>query len=288
MTADRPQLAQSTLLAHPSVLNAARTTLPEGDGPPVAGAVRQVREADGLEPILRLAAAWQRIDEGAIRQTQQGTYFKRDRERLEDDLVLAGPIADAIEPLPDMPLLWVAMARAVGLVVAEAGTDRLVAADPEFWGDNAVHLPQMVATRWLALRDWHEQLGMRQRGRAERPEHPVPPRPGPALARHPRRDRLGGARRPRRALDEPRPRLGPPAALGRRRRSEAPAGRDVLAAILLGPAYQLGLVRTAEEARRAAGSSSSPRWAGTPWRSGRRRRPGRRSTTSSWRSPTSR
>ena len=63
-----------------------------------------------------------------------------------------------------MALLWIALARGVGLVVPEEGSDRLIAARPDFWGENAVHLPQMIATRWLALRDWHEQAGMRQEG----------------------------------------------------------------------------------------------------------------------------
>ncbi len=296
-----PQRFQTTLLAHPSGLNAARTVLPEPrrrvevEPEPVpelepaveseadpeftaaepvdladatepvelpeptpppepvyedllaeAGPVRQVRESDGLEPILRLAAAWQRIDEGAIRQTQQGTYFKRDRERLEDDLVLAGPIADAIEPLPDMPLLWVAMARAVGLVLAEPGTDRLVAADPDFWSDNAVHLPQMVATRWLALRDWHEQLGMRQDAGPN--DLSIPFLRAPALLWLATRAEAAWV-----ALDDlaglwdqlapgwDRPLLADSGPL------QAPRGVAVLGAILLGPAYQLGLIRTAEE-----------------------------------------
>src|SRR6185437_10583151 len=30
--------------------------------------------------------------------------------------------------------------------------------------EHAIHLPQMVATRWLGLRSWHEQGGMRQDG----------------------------------------------------------------------------------------------------------------------------
>ena len=308
-----PQRFQTTLLAHPSGLNAARTVLPlarrqvevepepepepepvpetvldpdpapdaeplsdepvletaaaepvepiepiepiESPPPPEpvyeellaeAEAVRQIRESDGLEPILRLAAAWQRIDEGAIRQTQQGTYFKRDRERLEDDLVLAGPIADAIEPLPDMPLLWVAMARAVGLVLAETGTDRLVAAAADFWGDNAVHLPQMVATRWLALRDWHEQLGMRQEAGPN--DLSIPFLRAPALLWLATREESAWV-----ALDDlaalwdnlapgwDRPLLSDSGPL------QTPRGVEVLAAILLGPAYQLGLVRTAEE-----------------------------------------
>ncbi len=241
-----PQLALTTLNAHPSVLNAARTVLPEGEPPPQAGDVRQAREADGLEPILRLAAVWQRIEEGPIRQTQQGTFFKRDRERLEDDPVLAGPITDALEPLPDMALLWIALARGVGLVVPEAGSDRLIAARPDFWGENAVHLPQMIATRWLALRDWHEQVGMRQEGSpvdlaipfvrasvllwlAKMPESAW-------LALSDLDEHLG-----RLAPYWDRPLLSDPV----RPRGAGPS--ETLAAIVLGPAYQIGLVRAAEE-----------------------------------------
>ncbi len=246
---DRPlgdQVVFTTLLAHPAALTAARTTLPEGDRPPEAGPVRQVRESDGLEPILRTAAVWQRIEEGPIRQTQQATFFKRDRERIEDDPVLAGPIADAQEPLPDMALLWVALARGVGLIEPEAGSDRLVAARPDFWGENAVHLPQMIATRWLALRDWHEQAGMRQEGSPV--DLAIPFLRAPALiwlAAIPEPGWLAlddlaahlDALRPgwdRTLLSDSGP-------------IRTEGGAQALAAILLGPAYQLGLVRSAEE-----------------------------------------
>jgi hypothetical protein len=240
------QLAITTLHAHPSVLNAARTVLPEGEPPPEAGPVRQVRESDGLEPVLRLAAVWQRIEEGPIRQTQQGTFFKRDRERLEDDPVLAGPITDALEPLPDMALLWIALGRGVGLVVPEGGSDRLVAAPPDFWSENAVHLPQMIATRWMALRDWHEQVGMRsENSPADLAISFVRPSILLWLARMPESawvalddlDDLLGRLEP--FWD--RPLLSDTLRLRPGERGEA------LAAILLGPAYQLGLVRAAEE-----------------------------------------
>jgi Helicase conserved C-terminal domain len=239
------QFAITTLNAHPSVLNAARTVLPEGEPPPEAGPVRQVRESDGLEPILRLAAVWQRIEEAPIRQTQQGTFFKRDRERLEDDPVLVGAITDAIEPLPDMALLWIALARSVGLVVPEMGSDRLIAATPDYWGDNAVHLPQMIATRWFALRVWHEQAGMRSE--TSPADLAIPFVRASVLlwlARMPEESWL--------ALED----------LASHLASLAPgwnhpilsavtearvSGYDTLAAILLGPAYQLGLVRSAEE-----------------------------------------
>ena len=31
-----------------------------------------------------------------------------------------------------------------------------LAAAAEFWTDNAVHLPQMIATGWLGLQSWQE------------------------------------------------------------------------------------------------------------------------------------
>ncbi len=241
-----PQLAATTLLVHPSVLNAARTILPEGEGPPEAGPVRQVREADGLEPILRLAAVWQRIEEGPIRQTQQGTFFKRDRERLEDDPVLAGPITDALEPLPDMALLWIALARGVALVVPEPGSDRLVAARPDFWGENAVHLPQMIATRWLALRDWHELAGMRQEGSPV--DLAIAFLRAPVLLRLAARPEPGWTALADLAafLDGVCPRWDRPL-LSDSGPLRTAGGVEALAAIVLGPAYQLGLVRAAEE-----------------------------------------
>src|SRR5205085_1996337 len=133
---------------------AARTVRPEGPAPRPSGPTRQVREADGLEPILRLAALWQRVAEAPLRQTQQALLYKRDRERLEDDPVLAGPIADALEPLPDMAGLWLALACAVGLVVPDPDSERAVAAEPDYWAEHAIHLPPMIATRWLRLRNW--------------------------------------------------------------------------------------------------------------------------------------
>lgn len=242
-----PNAAPAVLLAHPAAMAAARSVPPEGEMPPVVTKVRQVREADGLEPILRMAAVWQRVAEAPLRQTQHGTFFKRDRERIEDDPVVSGPVSDAFEPLPDMALLWIAMATSVGLLIEEEGTDRVVAALPGFWAENAVHLPQMVATRWLALHEWHEQGGMVAEGS---PAELALPHLRPVallwLAR------LGESEWV--ALDDladtldrlapgwhhptlPHPDPVPPAA----------DRAGVLASILLGPAYQLGLVRTAEE-----------------------------------------
>ena len=61
-----------------AAIAAARTIPPEADGPRPVKKVRQVREADGLEPILRMAVVWQRVAERRLRQTQHGTFFKGD------------------------------------------------------------------------------------------------------------------------------------------------------------------------------------------------------------------
>ena len=43
-----------------------------------------------------------------------------------------------------------------GLIELEAGGERLLAAPPEFWTENEVHFPQMIATGWLSLPEWCE------------------------------------------------------------------------------------------------------------------------------------
>ena len=62
-----------------------------------------------------------------MRQTQQGVLYKRDRDRIDLDPVLAAPIADSFVPLPDSPSFWLALARRVGLIELEAGGERLLA-----------------------------------------------------------------------------------------------------------------------------------------------------------------
>ncbi len=259
-------------LAHPEAVAASRVFSPEPPPLPPSGPARQIREADGLEPILRMAALWQRVDEAPLRQTQQGTLYKRDRERLEDDPVLAGPIADVLEPLPDMVPLWLAIARRVGLVLNEPGSDRLVAAPADYWTENAVHLPQMIALRWLMLENWHEQAGMQEEDASATLAVPFV-RPAAllwlaalpedqwialddlteSLSRLTRWD-LPTLEQVVRVIEESR---GEPPAVSdegkspprprNHSRNALDESPNLLEAMLLGPAYQLGLVRAAEE-----------------------------------------
>jgi len=144
------------LRAHPSVPQAVRVSRPDGELTPAASGIGQIRESDGLEPILRLGALWQRVGIEPLRQTGQGALYKRDLERIEEDPVLSGAISDALEPLSAMSLLWLALARRVGLIVPDSTGERLEAAGPGFWIDNALHLPQMIATNWMGLCEWQE------------------------------------------------------------------------------------------------------------------------------------
>ena len=144
------------LRVHPAVPKSIRPSHPAGLLPRAAGPVGQIREPDGLEGVIRLAALWQRIGAEPLRQTQQGVLYKRDRDRIDLDPVLSAPIADSFIPLPDSPSLWLALADRVGLIELDAESERLLAAPPEFWTENEFHLPQMIATGWLALEDWHE------------------------------------------------------------------------------------------------------------------------------------
>jgi hypothetical protein len=269
---DSPRGETATIHAHPAALAAARTVLPEEEGPTPCEAVVKPREADGLEPIIRLSALWQRVADAPLRQTQQGTLYKRDRDRLEDDPVLAGPIADALEPLPDMPSLWLVLARGVGLIESEEGSERIGAAEPSFWSDNAIHLPRSVALRWLGLKQWHEQGGMQREGATT--ELALPFVRGAVMlwlaklgenewvavedlaaflrARSPQWSAASFLELP--APDgvtpEPEPARKPKKGRPKEANTVSPEEADalVVGALLLGAGYQFGLIRVAEEA----------------------------------------
>ena len=232
---------------HPSIPGAVRTVLPVGELITTDASVVTVRQTDGLEAVLRVAAVWQRLGEAPLRRTQNGSYFKRDRERIEDDPSLVGPITDALEPLPDMAMLWVGLAEAVGLVFDETGSDRIIAASPEFWSENSFHIPQMVATRWLSIENWHELGGSRN--------ETSPTNLTTVALRVPALLHL--AKAPAESwvalddltafLESIRPNWGtefwPIAA----KKDQPSVERMLIEAVLLGPAYQLGLIRAAEE-----------------------------------------
>ncbi|MGA9924052.1 MAG: helicase-associated domain-containing protein [Isosphaeraceae bacterium] len=254
------------LRAHPAVPQAVRVSRPDGKLTPAANDVGQIRESDGLEPILRLAAIWQRVGIEPLRQTGQGALYKRDLERIEEDPVLSGAISDALEPLAAMSLLWLSLACRVGLIHADAAGERLEAAGPGFWIDNAVHLPQMIATNWMGLREWQEW----ENSSDENPEIRLSLtflRPAVLLWLACLKDdewvALDDLAQQLRTMnpewDQPSLRSDPEAAAGAGRRGGGPRARNgsqsarpargerLLRLLLLGSGYAMGLVRTGEE-----------------------------------------
>jgi hypothetical protein len=256
------------LRVHPAVPKAIRTTRPEGRLPLSDNPIVQVREPDGLEAVIRLAALWQRVGAEPLRQTQQGVLYKRDSDRIDLDSVLSAPIADSFVALPDSPSLWLALARRVGLIELDAEGERLLAADPEFWTENEFHLPQMIATSWLALQSWHElQSGPRAVSQAESAAAYIRPAlllwlstlaesewvaledlAGHLTAHWPAWIRLSLSAQ---ADENSRPTPSHTSRGRSRARTDAgprPKAVGILEAILLGAAYPLGLIRTGEEA----------------------------------------
>ncbi|MDX2035109.1 MAG: helicase-associated domain-containing protein [Isosphaeraceae bacterium] len=236
-----------SFLLHPDVAARVRPTPPPVSVEAYEGSVRQTRRCDGLEVILRLAAVWQRVSESPMRRTMSGSFFKRDRERLEDDPAIVGPIADSLEPMPDMALLWVELAEAVGMVLPEIGTDRLVAAPADYWSDNAVHLPQMVAVRWLASSMWHELGGARTESTgADLSTVGLRLAVMFSLASVPAEAWVAIASIVE-AFDLARPRWTQELWPARGETAGASLSSTLVEAVLLGPAYQFGLIESAEE-----------------------------------------
>jgi hypothetical protein len=116
------------------------------------------READGLEWLLRLAALWQQVMADPLRQTQQGDFFKRDLDRLQNDPLLAAPPADALVPLPDLGLLTAALAESGGILQRVDG-DLHGGSLPDIWEDGLFPaLASMLA--WLfPVQPWNPETG---------------------------------------------------------------------------------------------------------------------------------
>src|SRR5262249_55434812 len=114
--------------------------------PECPGAVRMqgavVHEADGLDWPMRLAVLWQQIAAGPLRRTQQGDFFKRDTERLQNDPLLSGQ-----GELKDAGLLTVELGLIEGLI-RESDGELSAAGLPSIW-DEGLHAT--LESLWAAL-----------------------------------------------------------------------------------------------------------------------------------------
>jgi hypothetical protein len=106
-----------------------------------------IREVDGLEWLLRLAVLWQQVADAPLRRTQQGGFFKRDLERLEQDALLNAPPADHLVDVPDAAFLTIALAELEGMVEEVEGELR-AGTLPATW-DNG--LASVLESLWIDL-----------------------------------------------------------------------------------------------------------------------------------------
>jgi hypothetical protein len=112
-----------------------------------SGSRGSVSESDGLEWLLRSAVLWQQVSAAPLRRTQQGGFFKRDFERLQQDTLLNAPAADRLADVPDAAFLTIALAEAEGIIEEVEGEWR-AAALPAAW-DNG--LASALESLWLDL-----------------------------------------------------------------------------------------------------------------------------------------
>ncbi len=116
-------------------------------------------EADGLEWLLRLAVLWQQVAGAPLRRTQQGGFFKRDFERLQQDALLNAPPADHLADVPDLAFLIIALAELEGMIEDVEGELR-VGVLPPAWEKSVaaaleslwVDLPRL--SLWNPLDGW--------------------------------------------------------------------------------------------------------------------------------------
>jgi hypothetical protein len=110
-------------------------------------------ESDGLEWLLRLSVLWQQVFSAPLRRTQQGGFFKRDLERLDQDPLLNGPSADRLVDVPDLGFLLTALAHLEG-ILQEADGELRAGNLPASWDEG---LPQALDTLFgdlFAVRGW--------------------------------------------------------------------------------------------------------------------------------------
>jgi hypothetical protein len=150
-----------TVFAHPAVAaRALGTDLGLPELPAAAVAAAPVREADGLEWLLRLSALWQLVAHAPLRRTQGGTFFKRDLDRLRGEPVLNTPPADSLVELPDPALLTVALAEAEGILNDSEG-ELTAGALPAPWEDGLPRALESLYAGLFCMESWDAQDGFR-------------------------------------------------------------------------------------------------------------------------------
>src|SRR5262245_27508808 len=124
---------QLSVVCHPAWANQVATPAFQPSKKCMVRNVRNARESDGLEFLLRIAVLWERIAQSPIRLTQDTALFKRDKETLGSDAVLTSPMFDAIAPIKDIGYLVIVLGKQLNLLVADPEGEMLRAQMGTIW-----------------------------------------------------------------------------------------------------------------------------------------------------------
>ncbi|MBI3467032.1 MAG: helicase-associated domain-containing protein, partial [Planctomycetes bacterium] len=122
----------------------------------VTRTVRNLRESDGLEFLLRVAALWQRVLQTPLKLTMEGELFKREQERLAADPALQSPQFDELVPIPDMAALAVLLGQHLGLFVQDRDASLLRSQLSNVWQESLAAIQRRVWQALLFTRQWKE------------------------------------------------------------------------------------------------------------------------------------
>jgi hypothetical protein len=149
------------VFTHPVILSRSlKHEISFPDLPPSGSAVSGIFEADGLDILLRLAAAWQQLGTASLRRTQQGDFFKRDMDRLRTDPVLSAIASDGLAPAPDAGLLIISVALILSIITEEQGELHAGLLPAEWQQGLAGAIPSLWSAL-LSVDNWNPQDGWR-------------------------------------------------------------------------------------------------------------------------------
>jgi hypothetical protein len=170
--ADFASVAAGEVFAHPAVSSRARgedlgfpDLASRGREAPVGDANRSltaparpdtVRQSDGLDWPLRLAAVWQQVFATPVRFTQANALFKKDLARLQTDEVLASAPADLTVRVADAGVLALLWATNAGLLAERDGE---LAAAPFAWDAGLAEVLTHLFAALLRVEGWDPLAG---------------------------------------------------------------------------------------------------------------------------------
>jgi hypothetical protein len=148
---------QLSVVSHPALANLLGIPAFQPPKKRIVRNVRNVRESDGLELLLRIAVLWERIAQTPIRLTQDTSLFKRDKERLAADPVLTSPMFDAMGPIYDIGYLAIILGKNLSLLVADSERETLRIQMGTLWLQGLHAVQRKIWHALMATRIWSDR-----------------------------------------------------------------------------------------------------------------------------------